>query len=106
MTPIPKYEADHLSAPYLILLRMGFTLRSRLALEPGSLLHHLFTLTPENGPLAPAESRGGLFSAALSVPFDYRKASPVYGDIPPCGVRTFLSNSTANRGNQSDHVSR
>ena len=43
--PGVEYEASSFSTPYLILLRMGFTLRLGLSPLPGGLLNHHFTLT-------------------------------------------------------------
>ena len=73
--------------PYVILLRIGFTLRSRSRKGPGGLLPHLFNLTA----IARRPSRREFFCGTFR-PFRYGRMSPaLQRDIPFCGVRTFLS---------------
>ena len=57
---LPGSSAGHALEPYLVLLRVGFTLTTTCCQTCGALLPHLFTLTG-------AEALRRLFSVALSV---------------------------------------
>ncbi len=66
-----RVRSEPLLLPYLVLLRVGFSLprtspsgRCALTLSPANAGPHLFTLTPAH--ILP--SQGGIFSVALSVP--------------------------------------
>ena len=68
--------------PYLVLLRVGFTL-------PSQLLETRCALTTPFHPYR-AQRHGGIFSAALSVSHPLRVTSrPLTGTLP-CGDRSFL----------------
>ena len=75
------------------------TCRFLFDLAPNGVCHAIpftgtrWSLTPPFHPYPEAvKLQGGLFSVALSFLFDVAKSIPIYHrDIPPCGVRTFLS---------------
>ena len=70
--------------------------------ETGALLPHLFTLTPGglHGPLArPSDRRRYIFCCTGRLCALRRKSRTLSGTLP-CGVRTFLPRSTANRERQ------
>jgi len=70
--------------PYLVLLRVGFTL-------PAGLLRPRCALT---APFHPYPVRGGMFSVALSVEFGLTGPSRPLAGTLPCGDRTFLPAKT------------
>src|SRR5438132_9333528 len=80
-------------APYLALLRVGFTSR-QVALDAGALLPHRFTLACA---LGGPNAIGGLFSVALSC------GSPrlTHASTLPFGAPTFLDTSPC-RGHLAD----
>ena len=75
--------------PYLVLLRVGFTLPPRLPEERCA-------LTAPFHPY-PGGCRGGVFSVALSVNYPLRVAPRPLAGTLPCGDRTFLPAIMARR---------
>ncbi len=78
--------------PYLVLLRVGFTLPPALRPERCALTapFHPYHCVGQPFGLAPRFS-GGMFSVALCRPRALKPASRTLSGTLPCGVRTFLS---------------
>jgi hypothetical protein len=90
----PEVErSGPLLLPYLVLLRMGFTLPARIT--PSAVRsYRTFSPLPL---LRPNRNSGGIFSVALSVKLALSESPRPLAGMLPCGDRTFLPMNGQNR---------